>query len=921
MSYKKKLIEVALPLAAINAASAREKSIRHGHPSTLHLWWARRPLATARAVIWASLVDDPSALPEEFPTEADQARERRRLFGILEELVVWENSDDVDVLRRARREIEKSTDGNPPPILDPFCGGGTIPLEAQRLGLKALGGDLNPVAVLISKAVVEIPPRFADLPPIHPPDNGKHPELQSWKGAQGLAEDIRYYGEWVRERALEKIGHLYPKGPNGETVIAWLWARTVKCPNPACGAEMPLVRSFKLGRKSGRRAWVEPLIDRSVSPPTVSFDVRTEPEDMFHEVPVGTVNRRGGRCAICDGTVPFSHIRREGRSGRMRSRPLAVVVEGTGGRAYHPASPEDATGSNDGRDCWAPDIRLPENPRDFKTPKYGMETFGDIFTSRQLMALTTFSDLAQEVWEQAAEDAKAAGMADDGVRLRDGGNCVAAYADALITYMAITVNKCGDYWSSICTWHSGREIIRNTFARQAIPMTWDYAETNPFSDSTGNWMAMVEWVAKSVARLPAHGESEVVQREAKARIAESTGAVISTDPPYYDNISYAELSDFFYVWLRRCLADVWPDEFSTLTTPKADELIAAPYRHGSQNAAKEHFENAMASVLEGIATSAGNGYPTTIFYAYKQTEKTAAGRVSTGWQTFLDGLLAAGLSISATWPVRTEMTNRTIARGTNALASSIVIVCRPRPANAPLATRSEFLQALRSKLPMAIELLEKEDIPPIDMEQAVIGPGMKIFSAYAKVIEADGSNMSVGDALALISEVRQELLSEHEAELDRFTRWALVWFEQHGMDPGPYGDAEQLSKSKNTSVDGVVRAGIATSGAGQVQLIDRRELSAEWDPVADKELTVWEATQHLLARLETGEAEAAALLRQLGGAYGERAATLARILYDICNRKGWMQEGVAYNGLRVAWPQLERLAAQVAEPTLPGLGE
>ena len=921
MSYKKKLIEVALPLAAINAASAREKSIRHGHPSTLHLWWARRPLATARAVIWASLVDDPSALPEEFPTEADQARERRRLFGILEELVVWENSDDVDVLRRARREIEKSTDGNPPPILDPFCGGGTIPLEAQRLGLKALGGDLNPVAVLITKAVVEIPPRFADLPPIHPPGNGEHPELQSWTGAQGLAEDIRYYGEWVRERALEKIGHLYPKGPNGETVIAWLWAKTVICPNPACGAEMPLVHSFELSRRNGRRASVEPVVDRATSPPRVSFKVKSEPKDEVRHIEAGTVNRNAARCICCGQDAPLSHVRAEGNAGRIGAAIIASVLEGDSGREYVAASQEDEQIARTAVPRWKPDVPLPEAALGFRVQRYGYRLFADLFTSRQLLALTTFSDLVGEVRARILQDSKVAGRADDGIRLRNGGSGAAAYADALLTYLSFAVDKCADYWSSNCTWHSGREIIRNNFARQAIPMTWDYAETNPFSDSTGNWMAMVEWVAKSVARLPAHGESEVVQRDASARIAESAGALISTDPPYYDNVPFADLSDFFFSWLRPLLKEVWPDECATLAVPKAEELVADPHRRGGPKQAREHFESGMRRVLGAVAANRNSDVPISIYYAFKQTEQTDSGQTSTGWEAFLEGLLAAGLGIERTWPMRTEMSNRMRANRSNALASSIVVVCRPRPADASLATRSEFLKALRGDVPAAMDLLEGENIQPIDMEQAVIGPGMQIFSQYAKVIEADGTDMSVRDALALINQVRQEALSEHEAELDQYTRWALSWFEQHGTDPGPFGDAEQLSKSKNTSVGGVVRAGIATSSTGKVQLIDRHELPAEWDPVEDRELTVWEATQHLLARLELGEVEAAALLRQLGGSYGERAATLSRILYDICNRRGWMQEAVAYNGLRVAWPTLERLAAQVTEPTLPGMEE
>ena len=858
---------------------------------------------------------------DEFPTDADQERERRRLFSILEELVIWENSNDSGVLNRARREIEKSTDGNPPPIVDPFCGGGTIPLEAQRLGLKALGGDLNPVAVLISKAMVEIPPRFAGRSPVHPREDGKHPGLESWSGAQGLAEDIRYYGEKVRDCAFERIGHLYPKGPTGETVIAWIWARTVTCPNPACGAEMPLVRSFELSTKKGRRAWVEPVVDRSVSPPTVSFALKSEREDEFRDIPAGTADRRGARCVCCGQIAPLSHVQSEGVKGRIGSQLMAFVVQRARSREYESPSPSHTEAALVDRPQDAPSIKLATHPQYMGVPRYGLTTTADLFTSRQLVALMTFSNIVQQVRDTVLEDAITAGMSDDGVRLCEGGHGAEAYGDALVTYLSFSVSKGANIWSSLTSWMSDRGALRETFARQAVPMVWDFAEANPFSSAGGSWDLFVRRGSDCVSALTGTALASIEQRDGQARASEVPGSVFSFDPPYYDNVPYADLSDFFFSWLRPLLKDVWPEECATITAPKQEELVADVQRWGGRVQARDHFEAGMRRVLSAVAESQHPDFPVTVFYGFRQTERTAAGRTSTGWETFLQSLLDSGLGIQATWPIRTEGEGRLRAIGSNALASSVVLACRPRSELAGLATRSEFLQALRAELAGAIKVLEDGGIQPIDAEQAVIGPGMAIFSRYGKVVEADGADMSVRDALALINQVRQETLSEHEAELDQYTRWALSWFEQHGMDPGPFGDAEQLSKSKNTSVDGVVRAGIVTSSAGKVQLIDRRDLPTDWDPVADRELTVWEATQHLLAKLETGEVEAAALLRRLGSSYGERAATLARIIYDICNRKGWMQEAVAYNGLRVAWPQLERLAAQATEPTLPGFGE
>ena len=899
MAYKPKLIEVSLPLAVINAASSREKSIRHGHPSTLHLWWARRPLAAARAVIWASLVDDPSG--DDSLTLEEQERERQRLFRILERLVKWENSNNPDVLAAARAEIDRCFPDGPPPILDPFGGGGAIPLEAQRLGLTALSGDLNPVAVLIQKAMIEIPPRFAGRPPVHPDIDT---DLTTWQRAQGLAADVEAYGQWMRDEAERRIGHLYPDatGPNGEkaTPIAWIWARTVESPDPSWNGHVPLVASWTLAKKPGKpKVWIEPVIDRATQ--TITYEVRTGGEPSHER----TVNRGSGTCIATGSAIPGNYIKAQGRSGLMGQQLIAVVADGKKhGRTY--CGPLEA--ELEAAACDLPDElptgKMSDHPQYMGTYRYGLDEWWKLFTPRQLTALTTFSDLLPEIHGRVIADAAAKGVIDDGVRLRDGGSGATAYADAITTYLAFVIDKCADYWSTICTWHNTKELIRNTFGRQAIPMTWDFAETNPFSSSTGNWMAMVDWVQKAVAHCPATGTGEVDQRDARALVRERVGAAISTDPPYYDNISYAELSDFFFVWLRRNLADVWPDECATLQAPKAEELIANPYRAGSKGAAEEHFESGMAEFMVEVAAAHHPDVPSTIYYAYKATE-TKDGEVrSTGWGTFLQGVLDAGLQVNATWPMRTELGNRLLASGTNALASSIILACRPREESAALATRGEFIAALRDELPHAVQILQSGNIAPVDMAQSAIGPGIKVFSRFAKVVEADGSAMSVSAALAIINDVLGEILDGGEAELDADTRFAVTWYAQYGYNPATSGDADTLARAKDTSLSGIADAGIGEARAGSFRLLERSELDAEWTPAGDDRLTVWEATQHLIEVLGRSELEAAALLGLLGGV-ADRARQLAYVLFQKATDNGWADEAGAYNGLITAWPTLQ----------------
>ena len=914
MAYKPKLIEVSLPLAAINSAAGSEGSVgQRPHPKNLHRWWARRPLAAARAVIWASLVDDPSG--DDSLSLEEQERERQRLFEILERLVVWENSNDPDVLAAARAEIDRCFPDGPPPILDPFGGGGAIPLEAQRLGLTALSGDLNPVAVLIQKAMIEIPPRFAGRPPVHPDIDT---ELTTWQRAQGLAADVEAYGQWMRDEAERRIGHLYPDatGPNGEkaTPIAWIWARTVESPDPTWNGHVPLVASWTLANKKGKpKVWIEPIIDRATQ--TITYEVRTGGQPTHER----TVDRGNGTCIATGSAMPYLYIRDESFAGRMGSHLMAVVAEGQTGRMYvRPTKADQGAISTVSEPTWKPESKIGIHPRNISTPPFGLDEWWKLFTPRQLSALTTFSDLLPEVRERVIADAVSCGLGNDGVRFRDGGSGAIAYADAIVTYLAFVIDKLADWSSSTTSWNSPNGQIRNVFARQAIAMTWDFPEVNPFSDRMASWQSQLSGLVGAVRDCLGLGDgcaaSEALQRDARARLKECPGAVVSTDPPYYDNISYGDLSDFFFVWLRRNLAEVWPDECATLQTPKAEELIANRYRAGSKEAAEEHFESGMAEFMAEVAAAHHPDVPSTIYYAYKATE-TKDGEVrSTGWDTFLQGVLDAGLQVNATWPMRTEMSNRLLASGTNALASSIVLACRPREESAALATRGEFIAVLRDELPEAVKILQSGNIAPVDMAQSAIGPGIKVFSRFAKVVEADGSAMPVSAALAIINDVLGEILDGGEAELDADTRFAVTWYAQYGYNPATSGDADTLAKAKGTSLSGIADAGIGEARAGSFRLFERSELDAEWTPVGDDRLTVWEATQYLVAALERSESEAAELLRQLGG-FADRARQLAYVLFQKATDKGWADEASVYNGLITAWPVLQATALETPSGT------
>jgi putative DNA methylase len=991
IKMRKKLIEVALPLEAINKAAGREKSIRHGHPSTLHLWWARRPLAAARAVIFAQMVDDPSSyvntllgLPESRraaerelkkrrdlwakrtvecaagatdapepgpePTLEDCAAdiERQRLFRIVEDLVQWENITNEEVLQKARDEIWQSwrracadNVGHPranelfdrnklPGFHDPFAGGGALPLEAQRLGLRAYASDLNPVAVLICKAMIEIPPKFAGRPPVNS-EARKNRDLigRAWTGTEGLADDVRYYGRWVREEAEKRIGKLYPKiavtadmakdRPDlkpyvGQelTVIAWLWARSVKSPNPAfADADVPLASTFMLSTKAGKEAYVTPVIEKD----GYRFSIKVgKPKDV-EAAKAGTKLGHGAnfKCIMSATPITGDYIKAEGRAGRMGARLMAIAAEGERGRVYLAPAPEQEAAAQQAKPEWRPDGDVPARLTGGTCVPYGLAAWGDLFTPRQLVALTTFSNLASEVMPHIRVDAVAAGLPDDGKPLRDGGTGAAAYAEAVAIYLGLAVDKVVDYNTTLVAWSPTRDQAKSTFARQALPMVWDYAEVNPLAEAAGDFGVSLEGGIRFLdARSTDSIEGLATQADAATQL-ESREKVVSTDPPYYDNIGYADLSDFFYVWLRRSLRSVFPDLFATLAVPKAQELVATPYRHGSKEQAEAFFLEGMTRAMHGLAEQVHPGFPVSIYYAYKQTEKDdAEGTSSTGWETFLDAVIRAGFGISGTLPMRTERSARAISIDTNALASSIVLVCRKRPAHAPTATRREFVAALKAELPAALAQLQRGNIAPVDLAQAAIGPGMAVYTRYGKVLDADGGPVSVREALKLINATLDEALTEQEGDFDADSRWALAWFEQYGFDEGEYGVADVLSKAKVTSIAGMADAGILESKRGKVRLLRPEELPDEWDPVGDARLTAWEIVHQLVRTLGAGGESAAATLVAKLGSKAEIARELAYRLYNTSNNKKRAAEALAYNGLVQSWTEIMRLSRENA---------
>lgn len=948
----KKLIEVALPLDAINEAARDEKAVpRPGHPQTMHYWWARRPLAAARAVIFAQMVNDPSwkwelEHPGEIPPnniKASWAASRNRLFAIIKDLVKWENTTNETVLEKARAEIRKSwretCDLNKhhpqaaelfdperlPPFHDPFAGGGALPLEAQRLGLQSYASDLNPVAVLINKAMIQIPPRFAGCPPVNPEARSRQDAWsKQWSAAQGLAEDVHYYGKWMLIEARKRIGWLYPsveittdaakERPDLQplvgqklTVIAYLWTRTVKSPNPAFRhIHVPLASTFFLSNKERNGAYVSPVVNGD----HYHFEVRTgKPPD---EVRNGTklATGRAFLCLLSKTPMDFAYLREQAKLGQLGQKLLAVVAEGSSGRIYLSPTPEMESVALGATPQWAPDTALPDKALGFRIQEYGMRKWSDLFTSRQLVALTTFADLVIEARERVIHDAIAAGVPDSDQSIDFGGKGALAYAEAISVYLACALNRLASYNNSICHWNIIGGSVAQIFSRNAIPMSWDYIEVNPLQKMSGNWSGGVEWVSDVFKKLSACS-TEGIAEQADASVQGSPkNCVVSTDPPYYDNIGYADLSDFFYIWLRKVLRPVFGDLFSTIAVPKAEELVATPDRHGGREKAEAFFLRGMTQAMHRLAEQTHPSFPVTIYYAFKQSESAGdAGTSSTGWETFLDAVMRSGLSLTGTWPMRTEKQGRMRATGSNALASSIILVCRPRAATAETISRRAFLRELNQILPEALDEMtrgsgdDRSPVAPVDLSQAIIGPGMAVFSKYAGVLEADGTPMTVQTALRLIN----RFLAEDDFDHD--TQFCLHWFEQYGWKEGRFGEADTLARAKGTSVDGVKQSGVLSATGGIVRLLKWAEYPSDWNPIGDERLPVWEALHHLIRVFKTeGESGAGKVLAAVS-VKAEATRQLAYRLYTLCERAGWAEDARAYNEIITSWSGIESAAA------------
>lgn len=922
----KKLIEVALPLDDINVASSKEKSIRHGHPSTLHLWFARRPLAAARAILFSQMVNDPGYERHlGRGVNREQAKiERERLFNIIRDLVKWENTNNEEVLDRARAEIRKSwretcelnvgkpgfDPDNLPVFHDPFAGGGSLPLEAQRLGFETYATDLNPVPVVLNKAMIEIPPRFRSRPPIGPRELAAAQEriAEHWTGAKGLAEDLRRYGVWVLKRATERLSDQYatvnlPKrlGGGRGTVLTWLWCRTVASPNPAAGgAHVPLSKSFQLSAKSGRETYVVPKVSADKRSYTFVLHEGSEPAIT------STVGGRGGLCVLTDSPIPLTYIRAEGVAGRMSQRLMAVVVETSNGKAFVAAGEIDEPDFSTIAPT-APEADILHWAGCTNVVVYGMKTFRSLFNLRQQLALSTFAGLVVEARDVIRADAIKAGMADDGLGLEQGGAGATAYAEAISVYLTCAVGRAADYWNTLTSWESGGEFVAHAFTKHALPIVWDYGEINPLTDGGGSWVSALGWIARVIDLLPACAPGHVHQLDAaKSTIATDSQTVVSTDPPYYDNVPYSNLSDFFYIWMRLCLRQVFPDIFATRQTPKADELVASHSLYENIDDAMRHFTDGMTLALRQLHDKSNDTVPITIYYAFKQSDTGANGTASSGWESFLESVIKAEFVITGTWPVRTERSSRGRAIGSNALASSIVLVCRKRDKEAQSVSRRDFLRELKEVLAEALEAMiggaeGASPVAPVDLAQAVIGPGMGVFSKYAAVLEANGSPMTVHSALTLIN----RMLTEGVDNFDADTQFCLGWFDEQGWSEGDFGVADVLARAKGTSVQGVAAAGVVESGSGNVRLLKPSEYPSDWTPENDNNTPVWEALHQMIRALQSqGESAAGALLAGMP-ARAEHIRNLGYRLYTLCERKGWADEARGYNELITSWIGIE----------------
>jgi putative DNA methylase len=888
----RKLIEVALPLLEISEASVADKNRKVGTIKNLHKWFAPMPTPALRALIFASLVNDPG-------NDAD----REDLKDLIKELVPKEGiAPAAEVLDKARKLIERD---NPelPTVLDPFCGGGSTVVEAQRLGLPVVASDLNPVAVLITRVLGELLPPMAHVPSVSQGSAQLRlgPEQPPF---EGFVVGLRHYGGLVQKAVQDKLGDLYPKIPQGEPV-AWLWCRTVPCPNPVCGTTVPLLSSPVLSKQPRREATVEPVVDGK----NVRFVVH-----KGKDAPVRSVKVKGSRARFqclapaCGRSLDEGDLREAGRDGTMGLQLMAVCVDlpNGGGRTFLAA---DEVASPPRSPVVPPDLdelEIGKNTKNFSTALYGLPRQIDLYTPRQLAVLAAFADEVASVPDQV--------LADGGDERR---------AMAIASVLGLCLGKMAQANSSLVRWFTrlGPSKAVQAFGTQAMPMLWDFAEVFPFGKSVGSWHAQLNSVIGVLPSLPDVGQAaHVVPADARnaGDLVPAGTALLVTDPPYFAQINYADLADYFYLWLRRALRSVHPDLFATMATPKAAELTANPARYGgSRETARKEFITGFTAVFTSLKRAARPDLPLVVVYAHKQDEEMVDGIISTGWESLLEAVLTADLGVVRTWPVEATHSTRQISQGANALASYVVLICRPREPDLPVTDRRGFLDALGAKLPGAIK--ELGHVAAVDLAQAAIGPGMQVFSGFSQVIEKDGSRMPVATALALINDKLQGILWDQEAEFDPETRAAVAWYDQFGWALGDSGRAEQIAWGKNTTIGRLVQADIMWAKAGDARLLDIDELAAEYDPAYALHPTVWDTALRLSRLLEEkGVPEAAKLLAAaIRHVSADAVLDLARLLYSIGENRKRSEDQQRFNKLVTEWPELVKQAREFAADNMP----
>jgi putative DNA methylase len=878
---KRKLIEVALPLDEINAACKADKDRKTGTIRNLHKWFAPMPLPAWRALLFATLIDAPG-------NEADRAQ----LLDIIKRLVKHgaDLPDNAD-LAEATQVLSEAWNGETPVVMDPFCGGGSTLVEAQRLGIQSLGSDLNPVPALVSRTLTELLPAQHGLPPTHPPESHTQALFGHSSVAQdyeGLAEDFRYYATGVLDKVRETTKENYPLR-QGENPVAWIWARTARCVNPACGIRTVLVTTWWLSKKPGDLAWIEHTVaDGQVHLRVVGNQASGSPPEP-PKAPRGTTFQ----CLACGSLVSDSQLIEQGRRGEIGYRLLAVAATVDGRRVYRDPLPgEESTALAVRIPDDLPNVAQSDDTRSFSGPRYGFPNFTDLFMPRQLATLSAFADETARLYATL---------------LMGGTN--EARATAIVTLLGLAVGQLALVGSTETRWRlrvAAHAKAEGAFSRNDLRLNWDFAETYFASASVGDWLETVNSMIRAF-EYAAHGVGKVLKADARVARADRP-ALVATDPPYFDAIDYADLSDFFYIWHRRALRGIHPDLYSTVATPKSGELIASARRHhNDKDAAREYFVEGFTQTFGNLSRSLHPDLPLVVVYASKEQR---AGDEETRWSAILTAILAAGLEVTSTWPIHGTGSSRMIGIGANAVASYIVMTCRPRPSGAGATSLNEFARTLRRELGPAVRDLQSSSILPIDLAQAAMGPGMQIFSRYREILDQNGRRVPVEQALRLINQALSEILDEQEGELDPESRFAVRWWEQHHWEPGPFGDADKAARPLGIAVEDVVAAQIAAADVGTVRLAGRGSLNRDWQPAADSRPTAWEAVHHLADRLIDGggELDAARLMADLGD-FRDSAMALVYRLHDIAARRGWTDDQERYNALIHSWADLVKLGA------------